>query len=329
MNEPDSSDAQGGPRACVFGPVPILTVTIEPLADADDEADAGDIHLHAGGQGFWIARLLSELGVRTVLCGAFGGETGRVVQDRIEDEGVEVRAVPMAGGNGGYVHDRRSGERVPVASQPATALTRHEVDDLYGTTLVEALEADVTVLGGDGPDSALPPDVYTRLAADLTTNDKIVVADLSGEQLVAALGGGVSLLKLSHEELARDRHVDVEDERSIVLGMRRLVEDGARNVVVTRAERPALALVDGQILTIVAPELEPQDPRGAGDSLTAGIACGLARHGDVIGALRFGAAAGAMNVTRRGLATGRRAEIERLAEHVEVREFRPELSTTA
>ena len=32
----------------------------------------------------------------------------------------------------------------------------------------------------------------------------------------------------------------------------------------------------------------------------------------------LGAAAGALNVTRRGLATGRRAEIERLAAHVEI-----------
>ncbi|MDQ4097837.1 MAG: phosphofructokinase, partial [Actinomycetota bacterium] len=38
-------------------------------------------------------------------------------------------------------------------------------------------------------------------------------------------------------------------------------------------------------------------------------------------ALRLGAAAAALNVTRRGLATGDRREIERLAEHIELEEM--------
>lgn len=68
------------PQACVFTPVPMLTVTVE-------EADTGtELHLHAGGQGFWIARLLAELGVDVTLCATFGGETGRVVRCLLADE---------------------------------------------------------------------------------------------------------------------------------------------------------------------------------------------------------------------------------------------------
>ena len=35
-----------------------------------------DIHVHAGGQGVWQARMLSSLGVRVVLCAGLGGEAG-------------------------------------------------------------------------------------------------------------------------------------------------------------------------------------------------------------------------------------------------------------
>jgi 1-phosphofructokinase len=60
------------------------------------------------------------------------------------------------------------------------------------------------------------------------------------------------------------------------------------------------------------------DPRGAGDSMTAGIAAALCRGEDLLSAARLGAAAGGLNVTRRGLATGSRPEIERLMEHVQI-----------
>ncbi len=53
--------------------------------------------------------------------------------------------------------------------------------------------------------------------------------------------------------------------------------------------------------------------------MTAGLAAGLARGLTWDEAARLGAAAGSLNVTRRGLATGDLREIERLADHIELR----------
>jgi 1-phosphofructokinase len=63
---------------------------------------------------------------------------------------------------------------------------------------------------------------------------------------------------------------------------------------------------------------EALDERGTGDSMFAATGVGLARGLGVVDALRLGAAAGALNATRRGLGTGTRQEIERLAAHVTV-----------
>ena len=82
------------------------------------------------------------------------------------------------------VDDRRTGERERIAEMDAAPLSRHEVDELYGTTLVEALEANLTVLGGPGErEDLLPADFYRRLSADLVANGRVVVVDLSGEPL--------------------------------------------------------------------------------------------------------------------------------------------------
>ena len=223
-------------RVCVFAPSPLLTVTIE-CAAGEDERD--EVHVHAGGQGFWIARLAAVLGADVVVCATFGGETGGVVRTLIDEDDLTVRAIETSAGNGVYVHDRRTGQREELAFMPPAPLTRHEVDELYGIALVEGLEAAVTVLGGPAPDEpVVPSDVYRRLAADLRANGGVVVADLSGEPLEAVLVGGVDVLKVSHDELQRDGRAADDDVGTLVEGMRRLVEEGASQVIVT-PRRPA------------------------------------------------------------------------------------------
>jgi len=302
-------------RVCVFAPAPLLTVTIEQTTN---ERRSDEVHLHAGGQGFWIARLVAELGVDVVLCGSFGGETGRVARNLIREEGVDIRGIESSGSNGAYVHDRRSGERVEAASMPPDALTRHELDELYGIVLVEAFDSAVTVLGGPHGPAVVPPSTYRRLARDVRENGGTVVADLSGDPLRYALEGGLDVLKVSDDELCRENRATGNDAQSLIAGMHELVKSGADQVIVTRAAEPALALIDGSVVVIEPPRLEAADHRGAGDSLTAGVAATLASGGSLLEGLRLGAAAAALNVTRHGLATGKRPEIERLAPHVGV-----------
>ena len=116
------------------------------------------------------------------------------------------------------------------------------------------------------------------------------------------------MLKISEEELRDEGRISTDDPAAVVEAMRALAAEGAEHVVTTRADLPAMAYVDHSFVVVRPPQLSEQDHRGAGDSLTAGIAATLATGGDLVDGLRLGAAAGALNVTRRGLATGRRGD---------------------
>lgn len=301
-------------RAMVFAPSPLLMVEIEARPDGSPE-----VHLHAGGQGVWIARMLATLGVDVRLCAPFGGEFGSVLIGLIERGDVDVCPVATAAGNGAYVHDRRHGERLAIATVTPPVLDRHELDELCNEALVEGLESDVAVLGGPDDERVLSSENYRRLTADLVKPGIPVVADLSGAYLTQAVAGGVSVAKVSHEDLIKDGRVASDDPVELRRAMAALAEAGAGNVIVSRADEPALALADGRLLEISAQAFERVDHRGAGDSMTAGVAAAIARGADLESALRLGAAAGALNATRHGLATGERDLIERLARRITVR----------
>lgn len=296
----------------VFAPAPQLTVTIEA------QHEGAELHVHAGGQGVWQTRMITSLGVDVTLVAALGGEVGGVLGPLLGGERITVRTVPRGTGSGWYVHDRREGEREEIAEEAGTPLSRHELDELYTLALAEGLSSGMAVLSGPAHPSVIAPDVYRRLAADLRQNGCRVIADLSGDHLRAVLDAGLDLVKVSHEELIDDGRAADDSEEELVKALHQLQADGAGHALVSRAGAGALALLDGRAYRVGMPQMTAAEPRGAGDSMTAGVAATLAGGGDLQQAVRTGAAAGALNVTRHGLGTGHIDAIRVLSERVDL-----------
>lgn len=317
MTKKANPSADSPDTVVIFAPLPVLTVTVE------DRAGEDDVHVHAGGQGVWQSRMLSSLGVPVVLCCAVGGETGHVLSHLLPASGIEVKTVPVSSRNGAYVHDRRKGERDILAEAAGNALDRHELDALYELTLTEGLTHGRVLLSGPQEDRALPADLYRRLSSDLGANGCNVAADLSGERLEAVLAGSPQLIKVSHEELLDDGRAPSDDAGDLVKAMHTLRKEGAETVVVSRSgSAPALALLEDDVLEICMPSLEPADPAGAGDSMTAGMVAALAAGDTARRALQIGAACGALNVVRHGLGTGGARAVQTLAERVELKAWK-------
>ena len=148
-------------RVVVFGPNLLLSITVEARGDRDD------VHVHAGGQGVWVARMAAELGASPVLCAFSGGETGALIEALLATLPGERHLVRTTGASGSYIVDRRSGRRELVAVAPAAPPTRHEIDDLVSRTTAAALGAGVLVVCNPHPTDALPADTYAELVADV------------------------------------------------------------------------------------------------------------------------------------------------------------------
>lgn len=313
---PDDDEPGAELAVAVFAPALMLLVEIHRNSDGAD-----DVHLHAGGQGYWVSRMIRALGVRAIPCSPVGGEPGIALRQITVADGLDARLTPMSHSNAVIVEDRRDGSRTTIAATNFPHLGRHDIDELYSSVVGAAMSTGVCVLTGMQQALMFDPDTFRRLVSDLRANHITVIADLSGEPLRAALEGGVDVLKLSHEELLADGWATTSGVDAIATGITRLQGAGARAVVVSRSDRSTVAGDGDRLVEVRSPAFEVVDGRGGGDSMTAALAVAAAHRLGFDEGLRLAAAAATLNMSRHGLGTGRRDSIEQVAEHVEITEI--------
>lgn len=300
-------------RVAIFGPNPLLTITIEARGGGGD-----DVHLHAAGQGVWVARTAGQLGADPVLCGFIGGEPGRLLRPLLEELPGELRLVETTEQSGCSVVDRRDGTRRVVAGAWSGAPSRHELDDLFSSACIAALSSSALVVCNPWPGELLPLEVYRNLVADARANGIPVLVDLSTPRLDSALEGRPDVVKINDWELAEYVNGPVDGPR-LREGAQRLIAGGAGAAIITRGGEPALAVTEGSAWEIVPPRLERGFREGCGDSMLGAMAAAQASGAGLERMLTVGAAAGAACFLRHGLGSAQRATIEELEPRVELR----------
>jgi 1-phosphofructokinase len=309
------------PRVTIFAPDPLLSVAVEARGREDE------LHLHAGGQGVWVARMAAEMGATPVLCSFLGGETGELLLPLLTRIRGELRITPTAGSSGSYVVDRRHGERNLLASSLRPALHRHEIDDLVSATVAAALGSSLLVLCNPYPAEGLPDEVYSRISTDAKRAGIPVLVDLSSPRLDRTLASCPNLVKLNDWELAEYVNGPV-DGPLLLEAACALLDAGALTVAVTRADAPILVVSEHfEPLEIVPPPFTSGYREGCGDAMMGAVAAAWARGVSPRQSLMLGAAAGSVNFLRRGLGSGRRATIEELATTIVTRAASVEIST--
>jgi 1-phosphofructokinase len=298
-------------RVVIFAPHPLLTVTLEREGPEREQ-----VHFHAAGQGVWVARMLATLGTEPVLCGFLGGESGELLAGLLEQLGGVRRLVDTASASGCYVTDRRSGERELLSCTLSDPPSRHELDELVSLACAEAIANRWLVVTNPLPADALPLEVYGDLTADARAAGCRTLVDLSTPRLDSALRGEPDLVKLNDWQLAEFVRGPVSQPSQLRAAAQRLCDRGARAVVVTRGELPALVLAGERAWELTPPRLTQGFREGCGYAMLGALAATWAQGESFERALQVGAAAGAANFLRRGLGEASAEVVTRLVDSV-------------
>lgn len=299
----------------------IYTITLNPSIDYIVEVDnlklgglnrmKRDLKL-PGGKGINVSRVLNQLGVPNRALGFLGGFTGRFIKERLLEESIPSDFVNITEDTRINIKLKSGVETEVNGAGPV--IQHAEADELL--LKLSALSAeDIVILSGSVPPS-LGEDFYDKLIAVCKQNEAEFVMDTTGAALKRALSQGPLLVKPNHHELAELFGVTINTREEIVTYGRKLLDAGAKHVLVSMAGEGALFISNRGVFHAKAPAGKVRNSVGAGDSMVAGFVGTLALTSDIMEAFRAGVASGSATAFSDDLAT--REHIEQLRPLIQI-----------
>lgn len=280
----------------------------------------------AGGKGINVARALKTLGVPVVATGLAGGQTGMRIVEQLTGEAILNDFVRIEGES-----------RTSTAVVDPTGGTYTEIYEWGPSVKPEELEilleklhylsqgAELVVFAG-----SLPRDVrdgfYAEAIRDLARRQVPAVLDCEGESLRLGVEAEPFLVSPNQREAEALVGQEFHDDEDFDLGLERIAELGARNVIVT-TEYGCVALLREGRQTIrmraVAPRVDLVSAVASGDVLLAAFLAARLGGRTPEECLRAAVAAGAASTLELGAGRFDLRQASRLQAAAEVTELRP------
>ena len=284
----------------------VVTITLNPAIDKVYHCPqlaltgvhrAERCETYAAGKGINLARGIRDLGGDAVALGFAGGHLGRMLRDLLDGEGIphdltptqsEVRLNPT-------IREPSAGEDLHVI-EPDQPVTQDELSSFLETFQRHVGSADAVAFAGSCR-PGIDAEIVKQIVEEANQAGVFSAVDSRGDPLRAATDAAPSLLKPNREELSQILQRELPTEESVVLGAEEVVKRGVGCVVASLgAEGAVLATPDG-IWRAHAPTVEAANTVGCGDAMLAGLVASQLRGLPPAEMLRYGIAAGTVNVS--------------------------------
>jgi 1-phosphofructokinase/tagatose 6-phosphate kinase len=311
----------------------ILTVTLNAAIDRTVAVPNFHLgHRHraveartvAGGKGVNVARALKMLGRPVIATGLAGGPTGSRILERLAEESIlnAFTGIAEESRTNLAVIDPTSGQQTEI-NERGPSVTPEEFERFIEKLLYLAQGAEFAVVAGSVP-PGLDPAVYSRLVGELRSLGVPVLLDTEGEPMRIGLRAGPDVVAPNELEAEQAVGHEFADAGDLVLGLGGLLEMGAQDAIVTRANGCVATLGENGGHQRYEVEIEPLDPVatvGSGDAFVAGYISARFLGAEGPDALAYGVACGAESTQHFGAGEIDPAEVERLLSRVEVRKL--------
>ncbi|MDO5561121.1 MAG: 1-phosphofructokinase [Oscillospiraceae bacterium] len=285
----------------------IYTVTVNPSLDYVmniGELETGLVNrssaerVYVGGKGINVSYVLKEFGVESTVLGFCAGFTGDYIKKELERAGISECLTQLPDGIS-RINVKLKGSKETEINGSGPKVQQEYIDKLY-SHCAGMRSGDVMVLAGNVP-SHVSPEIYHDMLDMVYDKNVLSVVDASGKLLTDTLDRHPFLIKPNIYELQDLFNVKCDSLYEISSYAGRLVEMGARNVIVSMDENGAMLVNETGSVYCEARKGQAVNSTGAGDSLVAGFIYKYLECGDIEKAFRFAVAVGTAAAFSEGL----------------------------
>ncbi len=289
----------------------IYTITFNPSLDYIMRVEKLELNetnrcyeedIFAGGKGINVSTILANLGFANTALGFVAGFTGEEIEKEVRN----------AGFNSDFIHLKEGRSRINVKLKHGDETEINgmgPIVDAWGMKqlfqkLSDLKEDDWLIVSGSIP-SSMPSDIYEKIMMHIKDKGIHSIVDATNTLLRKVLKYRPFLIKPNQRELEELFDVVIHDEEELIMYGKKLQEEGAMNVLISRAKDGALLLDEtGAVYRCAAARGKTVNSVGAGDSMVAGFLAGFLEYHDYAEALCMGSAAGGATAFQERLATG-------------------------
>jgi fructose-1-phosphate kinase PfkB-like protein len=267
-----------------------------PRLDPGQVNRVSSFRLDLAGKGANTTRILSQLGEQAIHLTQAGGSelpvfTRLVEQDRLDvrcvEADIEIRTCYTLLGEA----DGTATEIVE-AGWPAPAGLGEAIHERYRDLLPDS--HTVIIAGSKAP--GFRATLFPEMVREARERGLDVVLDIRGSDLTGSLAYQPTIVKINVNEFSATFLDEALPEETpthampaeLLERMREVSAGLGTGLVLTNGAQPALFVEDGLVREIAPAPVEPVNPIGSGDAVTAGIAAGLHRGGTFREAIELG-----------------------------------------
>ncbi len=300
-----------------FNPALDCELTVPELA-MDQVLRAISVRNDLGGKGFNVSRALLALGTESTALGFIGGAVGDQLASGISALGIPTKLVHVSGEtriNLSVVSEDHT--HYFKVNQPGPTLTGADSTAMLETITSLTQPGDWWILAGSLP-PGLSPAFIPEVILLVQSAGAYAAIDMEGIPLRLGCASNVRLAKPNAAEAAELIGRPINTVNQAISSIDKIHAIGAQQVAISMGKAGAVYSDGEHIWKAAAPEIEEQNPIGAGDAMLAGLVWGLTKAFDGGEVLRWGVACGAAGASLGGTAMGSLDLVKHMAARVHI-----------
>ncbi|PMD70296.1 1-phosphofructokinase [Companilactobacillus nuruki] len=305
----------------------IYTITVNPSIDyvlqlknlntGEVNRTSSDVKL-PGGKGINVSRIMKELDIDSTALGFVGGATGSMFEELLSQHNLKTSFTKVK-------EDTRINVKINAVDQNeeteingvGPAITNDEKQS-FMDNLKNIGKGDIVIMAGSLCKN-LDQKFYLDIAEAIQKQGAEFVIDTTGQALLDTLPLHPLVVKPNHHELADLFNVTFKNEQEIIDYARKLLDKGAKHVLVSMAGDGALLVTKDKAYKANAPKGTVINSVGAGDSMIAGFAGTFMETKDPIESFHMGAACGSATAFSQDIAV--KEKIDEVYKNINITEL--------